>query len=112
MKKKIVYLISFLAFIFVVFLFNTTSYAGSQKLNSLHYDVTLNLDGTVDVIENWNIRVEETNTLFKTFDTDNSKYGEITNVRVSEVLSSGNEVDFINTRYLCISCAKGWILCT
>ena len=112
MKKKIAYLISFLAFIFVVFLFNTTSYAGSQKLNNLHYDVILNSDGTADVVENWNIRVEETNTLFKTFETNSTKYGGVTNVKVSEILTNGNKIDFINTRYLFISCTKRWILCT
>lgn len=112
MKKKLAYLILLVVFVFTIFLFNTASYAGSQKLNNLHYDVKLNADGSADVVENWNIRVEETNTLFKTFDTDNSKYGEITNVNVSEVLSNGSEIDFANTREICISCTKGRILCT
>lgn len=107
MKKKIAYLISFLAFVFVIFLFNTTSYAGSQKLNSLHYDVTLNEDGTANVIENWNIRIEETNTLFKTFETNSKKYGGITNVKVSEITKAGDEIEFINTEAYAYHVQKG-----
>ena len=90
MKKKFCYLfVLFIIFVFAILLLGTTSYAGSQKLNNLKYDVELNLDGTANVTEIWNIKVSDTNTLFKTFELDSSKYGEITNVQVSEITNTG-----------------------
>ena len=47
----------------------------------------------MNVTETWNIRVSNTNTLYKTFKLDDSKYSTITNVQVSEV-GKGN---FIKT---------------
>ena len=42
----------------------------------------------MDVTETWDIQVEETNTLFKTFETDNNKYTGITNVQVFEIIDN------------------------
>lgn len=83
LRKRCIYIFG----IFLIFflLFNTKSYAGTQKWNSLNYDVTVNLDGSMDVIETWDIYISETNTLFKDFEIDNSKYSEITDVKVSRV---------------------------
>lgn len=87
MKKQLKYtIIALMAFIFTLFLLNTKSFAGSQKLKELKYDVKLNADGTANVTEEWNIRVSDTNTLFKTFDLDSAKYGKITNVSVKEMI--------------------------
>ena len=84
-KKKI--LIAFI-FIAIIFIFKNTSYAGTQRLNSLDYNATLNEDGSMDVVETWDIYISETNTLFKDFDLDSSKYSGITNVKVKN-LSTG-----------------------
>lgn len=98
MKKKITYLIGIIIILaFLIFLFTTTSYAGTQKLNDLKYDVVLNGDGSANVVETWNIRVSETNTLFKTFELDSKKYGSITNVEVAEVKTSGEVTNFQDT---------------
>ena len=62
--------------------------AGSITLNHLDYEATLNEDGSMDIVENWDARIRDTNTMFKDFTLDNSKFKEITNVEVYRV--SGN----------------------
>ncbi len=86
MKNKTILILVFLA-IFLLGL-NTKSYAGYQSWNSINYDVTLNSDSSMDVIETWDVNVEYTNTLLKNFELDNSKYSNITNVKVFEVVNN------------------------
>lgn len=85
-------LLSIIVFIGIILISNISN-AGELRLKNLDYKVQLNLDGTADVTENWRIYIEDTNTLFKTFEIDTSKYKEITDVKVKEIKSSGN-VDF------------------
>lgn len=108
MKKRILFpIIMIITLIFIIFLIGTTSYAGTQKLNKLNYNVTLNSDGSADVTETWDIRVSETNTLFKTFDLDSKKYGNITNVSVEEIKKDGEAVEFYNTGAYAYHVQKG-----
>lgn len=88
-KKKITFVIIFFASI--IFFFNTSSYAGVQKWNALDYDVTVNLDGSMDVVETWNTYISETNTLFKDFEISNEDDYRITNVKVSRVMDNSGE---------------------
>ena len=67
-KNKIFYLTFFLITLFM--LFNVKSYAGTQKWNALDYNATVNEDGSMDVVETWDIKISETNTLFKNFKLD------------------------------------------
>lgn len=83
---------------FIIFLFETTSSASSQKLTNLTYDVTLNEDGSVNVKEIWQIRISETNTLFKTFELDQGKYGSIQEVKVSEITENGEKLALQDTK--------------
>ena len=55
--------------------------AGSIRLNSLNFQIQLNEDGSMDVIENWNARITDTNTMFKDFYLDSSKFKEITKTK-------------------------------
>lgn len=57
----------------------------SQELNELTFDVQINEDGSMNVTETWDIYISETNTLFKTFERDLSKYSGITDVEVIEI---------------------------
>lgn len=92
-KIKMLLLISTLMILFLL-LGNSKSMASSDLfLNNLNFDVQINSDGSMDVQEIWNIRIEETNTLFKTFKTDSKKYSEITNVQVAEI-TNGREQGF------------------
>ena len=108
MKKRILFpIIIIISLIFIIFLLGTTSYAGTQKLNKLNYDVTLNSDGSANVTETWDIRVSETNTLFKTFELDNKKYGNITDVSVAEIKEGGEVVGFYDTGVYAYHVQKG-----
>lgn len=82
LKHKILLVMAWIGLFFVL---QTVSYAGEQNLNSLHYDVQLNEDGSMEVVEIWDIEVSETNTLFKNFYLDESQYAEITNVKVKDL---------------------------
>ena len=52
-----------------------------QKWNSLDYNVTLNADGSMDVIETWDIVISHTNTIFKNFNLSSG----VTDVKVAEI---------------------------
>ena len=109
MKKKITIIITlFCMCILFIFLLNTKSYAGYQSIDNLNYDVELNEDGTVDIVETWEIYVSNTNTLFKTFELDDAKYGEITNVKVAEVLDTGETLNFTKTDEYAYHVQKGY----
>ena len=87
MKKSKKILIA-LIFILMFFIISNTSKcmaSGELYLNDLEFNVKINKDGSMDVEEIWDIDIEETNTLFKTFKTDSTRYTGITNVQVSEV---------------------------
>ena len=86
MKKTIKNLLLMLVFLLIfLFLGTINSMAsGDLYLNELNFDAKINTDGSMDVVETWDIDIEETNTLFKTFKTDREKYSAITNVKVYE----------------------------
>ncbi len=84
-KKKILILVFFAIFLLCL---DVKSFAGQQSWNSINYDVTLNSDSTMDVIETWDVNVSYTNTLLKNFDLNPSKYSDITNVRVFEIINN------------------------
>lgn len=96
--KKIKKIITTLIFLILfIILGNTKSNAGSLYLDSLNFDAKINQDGSMNVTETWDISISETNTLFKTFKTDNSKYSSITDVEVAEVTNNAekkfNQID-------------------
>ncbi len=80
--KKYVFSILFFSSLFI--LWHTYVYAGDLELKNLSYNVTLNTDGSANVTETWDISIEDTNTLFKTFEVDSTKYSGITNVSLVE----------------------------
>ena len=81
--KKIITTLIFLM-LFII-LGSNKSNAGSLYLNNLDFNAQINQDGSMNVVETWDISINETNTLFKTFKTDKSKYSSITDVKVSEI---------------------------
>ena len=62
--------------------------SSSLYLDKLKFDVTINKDGSMDVVETWNIDISNVNTLYKTFKADNNKYTSIKNVRVKDVTAN------------------------
>lgn len=69
----------------ILFMANPVQASNNVTLNSLTYQAQINSDGSMDVIEKWNVSIdEEVSTLYKTFIKDKQKYSDITNVEVSE----------------------------
>ncbi len=95
--KKLLVSISFM-FLFIILTTIKSNASSNLHLNELAFDASINTDGSMKVTETWDIEIEETNTLFKTFKTDMSKYSDITNVQVSEI-TNGSARNFtkINT---------------
>lgn len=90
MKKIITYLIIGIATI--LFMTNPVQASSSDLyLNQLDFQAQINQDGSMNVTEKWNIEIEDTNTLYKTFKTDKTKYSNITNVEVTEVTKGDNK---------------------
>lgn len=85
MKSKKILFIFGVTFIFI--LLGITKSEASLKLNELDFDAQINTDGSMTVTETWDIYISDTNTLFKTFKRDSSKYSRITNVKVTEITS-------------------------
>lgn len=83
MKTKKFLLILF--FTLIALLLLTTKSNASLYLNNLKFNAQINTDGSMDVTEIWNIDISDTNTLYKTFNKDNSKYSGITNFVVTEL---------------------------
>ena len=81
------------------------SNAGYLSLNNLDFEVQINSDGSMDVTEKWDIDIEETNTLYKTFKTDSSRYTKIKDVFVKET-TSGRERNFTKTNNWAYHVAK------
>lgn len=88
MKKVLISIIFVISFIILL---STNSNASSDLfLDNLNFEVNINSDGSMDVTETWNIEIEDTNTLFKTFKTDSTKFSRITNVQVTDITNGAN----------------------
>ena len=90
-----------------IFLWTVKSYAGDLYLNDLEYQVQINENGSMDVTEIWNIDIEETNTLYKSFKKDETKYSNITNVKVKEI-TNGTENEFLKSDEWAYHVNKGY----
>lgn len=92
MKKLIT---TFFIIIAIVLIGNISNASSDFTLNSIHFDATINTDGSMNITETWNIKVHSmTNTLFKTFKLNSLGYSGISNVKVSEVVGNNEELDF------------------
>lgn len=60
-------------------------------LNLLQFEAQIQEDGSMVVTEYWNIDIEDTNTLYKTFKLDNSRYSTITDVTVTDITNGQNQ---------------------
>ena len=109
--KKIKRLFINLIFIFI-FLFllieNKSNAASSDlELNNLNFDAKIQENGDMLVTETWDIDIEDTNTLFKTFKTDINKYIDIKDVKVKEITNGINK-DFTETSRLMYHVTKDY----
>lgn len=90
MKKTKLMLIMFMCTLLLLFVGITKVEASSSDLflDDLNFNAHINTDGSMDVIETWNIDISDTNTVYKTFKIDKSKYSRITNIVVKDITSS------------------------
>ena len=86
--KKFLFTILFAIFILLI---SQNKVDASLNLNNLDFDVQINSDGSMDVTETWDIYVSDTNTLFKNFERDSSKYSNIIDVTVKEITNGKNK---------------------
>lgn len=91
--KKIGKILLFVAILvlLLICLQNSVSADSYLYLNSLEFYVEVNKDASINITEYWNIDIEETNTLYKSFKTDNTKYTGITDVKVTDITHGKNE---------------------
>lgn len=89
-KKILIILI--LTFIIIFGLQLESKAQSDLYLNNLTFDVKLNEDSSMEVIEYWNIDIEDTNTLYKSFEKDNTKYTNISDVKVTDITNGNNKI--------------------
>ena len=89
-KTLLLLLITLLA---TVIFSNVSNADSSLDLKNLDFQVTVNSDGSMEVTETWDIRIYDTNTLYKDFILDKNKYSSISDVKVREI-TDGIEKEF------------------
>lgn len=91
MKKRIIYSIIMIASM-LIFAKPVQASSSDLFLNHLDFQAQINDDGSMNVTEKWDIEIEDTNTLYKTFKIDKTKYSNIRNVQVREVTNGNNHI--------------------
>jgi uncharacterized membrane protein len=92
MKKRLKILsVLVLIYVSLTIFYSSNVYAGTLKMKNIDIDATVNEDSSMDVVETWKIYVSETNTLFKNFEKDKTKYSSIDNVSVTDIT---NDIEF------------------
>lgn len=91
MKKNLLKIGIILLFILGLYLlFPKGSFAASAVLNSLNFDVKINEEGDMTVIEDWDITLKNARSIYKSFKKDMSKYYGVTGIQVYD-LSNGSQ---------------------
>lgn len=93
MKKRIFYLIlATLVFLGIANKVEASSTTRDLYLNHLDFQAQINHDGSMKVTEKWNIKINDTNTLYKTFQTDKTKYSNISHVEVTDITNGNSKM--------------------
>ncbi len=69
----------------LIFSSNVAKAESYLYLNNLEFNVQVNEDASINITEYWDIDIDETNTLYKIFKTDNTKYTGITDVNITDI---------------------------
>ena len=85
MKKKLKGGVLFFFLLVVISFCSNKILAANLKMNDLKFEITVNEDASMNVTEIWDIKIKDTNTLFKTFKKDIDKYTSITDVIVTNM---------------------------
>ena len=91
--RKLKKVLLFLGILFLMVICAQTAVKAESYLylDNLEFYVKINEDASINITEYWDIEIEETNTLYKTFETDNEKYTGITDVKVTEITDGRNK---------------------
>ncbi|MCI8655691.1 MAG: DUF2207 domain-containing protein [Clostridia bacterium] len=76
----------------------TKTVSADLKLNSLEFEANIKENGDMEVVEYWNIKIEDTNTLYKYFKRDNTKFSGIEQVVVTDI-TNGKNVKYVRDTY-------------
>lgn len=85
-------LLSMFIIIIALVLLGETKSQASLHLKNLDFQVQINDDGSMNVVETWDIKVSDTNTLYKTFIKDDTKYSSIMDVSVKDISKGENNI--------------------
>ena len=85
MKKKLKGGVLFFFLLVVISFCSNKILAANLKMNDLKFEITVNEDASMNVTEIWNIKIRDTNTIFKTFKKDIDKYTSITDVIITNM---------------------------
>jgi len=85
-------LLSMFIIIIALVLLGETKSQASLHLKNLDFQVQINDDGSMNVVETWDIKVSDTNTLYKTFIKDDTKYSSIMDVSVKDITKGENNI--------------------
>ena len=89
------FIMAIIAFIILIIIISENTGERIQYLNNLDYNVVFDETGNMHVTETWDIYIENTNTLFKTFNLSKTKFGNIVNPKVVD-LETGEELTQIH----------------
>lgn len=91
-KMKLRKLLAMFIIIIALVLLGETKSQASLHLKNLDFQVQINDDGSMNVVETWDIKVSDTNTLYKTFIKDDTKYSSIMDVSVKDITKGENNI--------------------
>lgn len=100
MKRILKFIIIILFTMILSITINNESKASSSNdlyLEELSFKALIEKDGDLFIEETWDIDIKNTNTLFKTFETDTSKYSGITDVKVTDITRGNKPLKEIGT---------------
>ncbi len=68
----------------------TKAVSADLALNTLEFEANIKENGDMEVTEYWDIRIQDTNTLYKYFKRDSTKFSGIGDVLVTDITNGGN----------------------
>lgn len=82
------FIIGIITFIMAICFAGKVSADSYLHLDNLEFHVEINKDASINVTEYWYIDIEETNTIYKSFKIDYTKYSNITDVKVTDLATN------------------------
>ena len=91
--KKVIIILIFILLFLIIGSIKSEAKSIDLYLENLEFNSIIEENGDMVVNETWDIDIENTNTLYKTFKTDDTKYNAITDVTVTDI-TDGQEKAF------------------